>query len=347
MTRRTSLLIDEHPLQVLPKFAAAVGLNIAMWVQQVHYWQMSNSSKVGKVVGDRKWIYNTIEDWLEQFPFWSYSTLQRTIAEAAAYGLVYAATPGSTDGDHGRWFTVNHAAIAVIEANLDAVLASAKAARSRADARTPAAHDAYLKSLTKAPHCYDPTVADWHHRTCQIGNLLRPCQSDTFLKGKQRLPETTTTREAAPVAPDRPVTADAVGGGGEAKQPEPSPDPATREADAYLRDVCGVKSPARRRQHLADGWTKAALEVEYGRWQHQNATLRAQGKPMLGGGAFSDSLIGRSPQPVTVSKERPKDPMVADPARWRLLDGDQQIAENRTYRQALAEWRQSQPQMSA
>ncbi len=63
----SSLLIQEVPLMVLPTLATKIGLNEAMFLQQLHYW--IDRSKY-EMEGHR-WIYNTIEDWCKQFPFWS------------------------------------------------------------------------------------------------------------------------------------------------------------------------------------------------------------------------------------------------------------------------------------
>lgn len=59
------LLIDDQPLQVLPELAKAIGLNEAIFVQQLHYFLNISKHKYE----DRIWIYNTIDEWCEIFPF--------------------------------------------------------------------------------------------------------------------------------------------------------------------------------------------------------------------------------------------------------------------------------------
>lgn len=93
-----SLLIDEYPLIVLPQFAAAIGLHEALFVQQLHYWIKDRERKKEPQVDGRTWVYNTLEDWLEQFPFMSKATLRRTIREVEATGLVIS---DHREGD--RW----------------------------------------------------------------------------------------------------------------------------------------------------------------------------------------------------------------------------------------------------
>lgn len=81
------LLINEPPLQVLPSLAVKVGLNEAIVLQQVHYW--AERSKVE--VEGHLWVYNTIQQWREQFPFWSDDTISRALKSLREGGLVIAA----------------------------------------------------------------------------------------------------------------------------------------------------------------------------------------------------------------------------------------------------------------
>ena len=54
----SKLLINESPLQVQPSLAMAIGLNEAIFLQQLHYWiGTSRFVRDGK-----KWVYNTYSD---------------------------------------------------------------------------------------------------------------------------------------------------------------------------------------------------------------------------------------------------------------------------------------------
>lgn len=63
----TKLLIADHPLQVLPRLAAEIGLNEAIVLQQIHYW-LEKSTHVHR---QQKWVYNTMDDWLAQTSQWT------------------------------------------------------------------------------------------------------------------------------------------------------------------------------------------------------------------------------------------------------------------------------------
>ena len=80
------LLINEPPLQLLPALAEIIGLNEAIILQQVHYWiSFKHNSNIFE---DRKWVYNTYNQWQEQFSFWSRSTIERTITNLERKGVL-------------------------------------------------------------------------------------------------------------------------------------------------------------------------------------------------------------------------------------------------------------------
>jgi hypothetical protein len=60
---------------VLPSLAKLIGLNEALMLQQIHYWERRSANEAE----GHKWVWNTYEDWQAQFPFWSLDTIQRTI----------------------------------------------------------------------------------------------------------------------------------------------------------------------------------------------------------------------------------------------------------------------------
>lgn len=75
----SKLLIHEPPLQVLPSLAAAIGLNEALVLQQVHY--RSLRAKDG-------WVEQNVGQWRDEFPFWSERTIKRVFASLREQGAV-------------------------------------------------------------------------------------------------------------------------------------------------------------------------------------------------------------------------------------------------------------------
>ena len=104
MRNGSRLLIDEPPLQVIPSLAVAVGLNEAIVLQQFHYWIKGSKHERD----DRYWVYNTVEEWQKQFPFWSVSTVKRTIGSLEKQGLIVTGNYNENTWDRTRWYAIDY-----------------------------------------------------------------------------------------------------------------------------------------------------------------------------------------------------------------------------------------------
>ena len=99
------LLIHESPLLVLPSLAKAIGLNEAIFLQQLHYWLQ----KSGKPRDGRIWIYNTYEDWERQLPFWSKRTVQRIALHLEEAGLLVSSVAyNQSKMDKTKWYAIDY-----------------------------------------------------------------------------------------------------------------------------------------------------------------------------------------------------------------------------------------------
>lgn len=104
----SKLLINEHPLQVLPGLATAIGLNEAILLQQIHYWLQSSKHHLD----GRKWIYNSVPKWQEQFPFWSESTIRRSLNSLRKQELIDVTDQyNKMPMDKTLWYTINYEAL--------------------------------------------------------------------------------------------------------------------------------------------------------------------------------------------------------------------------------------------
>ena len=97
-------LIDESPLIVLPSLAAKIGLNESIFVQQVHYFLMMKLN----VEDGYYWTYNSRQDWLKQFPFWSDSTLKRTITSLEKKGIIISGNYNKMPMDKTKWYRIDY-----------------------------------------------------------------------------------------------------------------------------------------------------------------------------------------------------------------------------------------------
>ncbi len=109
----SKLLIHEPPLQVLPSLAVKIGLNEAMVLQQIHYWISNPLNK--NIVNDRRWVYNTYEDWNKQFPFWSKDTVIRTLKSLELKKLVISGTFNKATWDRTKWYTIDYESLSCLD----------------------------------------------------------------------------------------------------------------------------------------------------------------------------------------------------------------------------------------
>lgn len=99
-------LYDEPPLLVFPSLAKRIGLNEAIVVQQLHYWLQN--AKSGKVVDGTRWIYNSVEEWREQFPFWSRNTIRRILEKLEQLEIVIVGNFNDLSLDHTKWYRLDY-----------------------------------------------------------------------------------------------------------------------------------------------------------------------------------------------------------------------------------------------
>lgn len=110
----SKLLINESPLQVQPSLAMAIGLNEAIFLQQLHYWMgASRHHHNGK-----KWVYNTYSDWLLQLKYLSLPTLKRTIKSLKDRGLLSVERFDKLRSNQVNYYTINYDVLAIIESNI-------------------------------------------------------------------------------------------------------------------------------------------------------------------------------------------------------------------------------------
>ena len=101
-----SLLMPSRPIVINPDLAYSIGLNEAIALQQLNYWLQETNSGLER--DGVRWIYNTTEQWLEQFPFWSKSTLKRTFARLKSLGVLKVEKLNKSQRDMTNYYTINY-----------------------------------------------------------------------------------------------------------------------------------------------------------------------------------------------------------------------------------------------
>lgn len=107
----SKLLLDEHPLIVLPSLAIKIGLNEAIVLQQVHYWLMiaEKANDTRKLIDERWWTFGTYKKWQsENFPWWSLNTVGRTFRSLEKDGLLLTLRPDASEWNQTKWYTIEY-----------------------------------------------------------------------------------------------------------------------------------------------------------------------------------------------------------------------------------------------
>ena len=97
-------LIDEYPLILLPSLAVILGLNEALVLQQVHFLLQHTKHNYD----NRPWIYNSYPQWVKTFPFFSESTVKRTIHSLERTGILIASNYNKLAIDKTKWYTIDY-----------------------------------------------------------------------------------------------------------------------------------------------------------------------------------------------------------------------------------------------
>lgn len=100
-----SLLLNERPLVVLPSLAEALGsVDEAIILQQLNYWLQKST----KIHDGKRWVYNTIEDWMKQFPWIkSRTTIKKYFNDLKKRGLVVTGRFNKQKFDRTTWYTID------------------------------------------------------------------------------------------------------------------------------------------------------------------------------------------------------------------------------------------------
>ncbi len=109
----SNLLLDDHPLVIIPRLAVLIGLDEAIALQQVRYWLADARSP--RVHEGRRWVRFTHQEWASQIPR-SPRTLGTIFRQLESSGFLMATTClNMVRGDQTRWYTIDFDALIALE----------------------------------------------------------------------------------------------------------------------------------------------------------------------------------------------------------------------------------------
>lgn len=99
-----SYLINEYPLQVLPSLCKKVGINEAIFIQELHYWLLASEQERN----DKKWVCKTYEELQETLEIFSLSTLKRIVKSLSDKQLLIIDNFNEMKMDKTNWYSINY-----------------------------------------------------------------------------------------------------------------------------------------------------------------------------------------------------------------------------------------------
>ena len=170
-----TLLMDEYPLMVSPWLAKEIGLNEAIFLQQLRFWESKNMGRVDE--DGRRWIYNSIPAWLQQFPFLSERTLKRVLTNLESKGLLLTTTRFNRPADRTKSYAINEDMLLVYD---ERYMAERQLRRKKVAAEKNAVHDFLSEesSSERKSQSVPTIVPNWHDAENQ--------GSEEFIKEKSQ-----------------------------------------------------------------------------------------------------------------------------------------------------------------
>ncbi|WP_158232087.1 conserved phage C-terminal domain-containing protein [Sporosarcina sp. P16b] len=99
------LLINEQPVQLLPSLVYLVGLNEALFLQQLHFRSLHSKN----MHDGHLWVCKTYDQWLEEFSFLSRMMIKRTIYNLEKQGyLISISEYNKMKIDNTKWYRIDY-----------------------------------------------------------------------------------------------------------------------------------------------------------------------------------------------------------------------------------------------
>ena len=155
MKKESRLLYSESPTVFQKSLACTIGLNAAIFMQQLNFWlTIAEQGRAAEQhFEDRWWVRNTFREWVEKhFPYWSIETIKRIVSYLENDLRVVLSRPDPTQNVNGKWYTIDYDALErldVLPADIGRRMAAAEPQEEAVDEPEP---EPALESLQQPHH---------------------------------------------------------------------------------------------------------------------------------------------------------------------------------------------------
>jgi hypothetical protein len=100
---------SDHCLILQPSLVQVIGKSATLFLQQVHY--SLTHPNFGKDIEGCRWVYHTLEEWVEKIKIISKSTLKRSISYLKKIGVLCIKHLSFKKSDRTNWYSINYKAL--------------------------------------------------------------------------------------------------------------------------------------------------------------------------------------------------------------------------------------------
>ena len=100
-----SYALEPCSIPCSPTLTVKFGADAALVLQQIHYWLKKGA---GRVIDGTRWIYNTLDDWVEQFPWMTKWIFRRVMKVLRERGLVKFCQHEKRQWKRRGWYTIDY-----------------------------------------------------------------------------------------------------------------------------------------------------------------------------------------------------------------------------------------------
>lgn len=95
-----------------------VGVENAIFLQDIAYWCDYNKSSGADFIDGRYWTFSTMEELSERHPYWTQKQLRRIITNCEESGLLISGNYNQNAYDRTKWYTVSDDVIGILSGKL-------------------------------------------------------------------------------------------------------------------------------------------------------------------------------------------------------------------------------------
>jgi len=94
--------------------AIDVGFEEAVMLNSIHFWVDKNYGKKDHLHNDKYWMYCTIREFTERYPFWSSAQIKRILKNLKQKDYIEIGEFNKWSPDRTKWYTISKKGLSIV-----------------------------------------------------------------------------------------------------------------------------------------------------------------------------------------------------------------------------------------